>query len=102
MRKTPSVTGLFQVLPPNLSLLVPSVLCHRNEELRVASIGGQKVNYEWSVPPPAVPAGSQRDNLMIWRNVRKLQKSLNHEPGNVAQIDTTGVCTMHSSLRHRV
>lgn len=79
------------MLPPNLSLLIPSVLCFKSDELKVASIGNQRLNYIWSMPPPAVRPGTQRENLLLWEKSRHLEKGLNKRPSDSAHLDAVEV-----------
>lgn len=71
-----------QVLEPRLSLTLPTVICTSKMrkphlDVKVVPIGNQKLTYEWSVPALKTTARTQRENLMLWRSARNLERALN-------------------------
>lgn len=85
----------LQVLAPNLSVTLPSITCSNDSSLqiRVSPIGSQRLELQWSVPPIKVQPKSQRENLLLWRSARKLEKELNskNHPETEFKINATQV-----------
>lgn len=85
-----------RIMSPNLSLTMPPLTCSTIEkqphvDVKISPMGNQKLNYKWSIPPIQVERKSQRENLMMWKSARQLERELNSKgkkpPG--AKINST-------------
>ena len=87
-----------KVMSPRLSLTLPSETCSTTAkqphvDVKVSPMGNQKLDYKWSIPPIKEARRSQRENLMMWKSARQLERELNSKakqpPG--AKINSTVV-----------